>query len=79
MNEIVKQVVEEIKQLPNGERFTVAEFLGQHGIDVKDTKTMFEYYRLIFSQISNIVRTPEEYAGAKVGLPFNIPLKVSKK
>ncbi len=79
MNKIVKQVVEKIKKMPDGAQFTVADLLVQHDVDVKDTKKMFEYNKLIYSQISNIVKTPDEYIGAMVGLPFNIPLEVSRK
>lgn len=79
MNEIVKQVVEKIKKMPNGTRFTVADLLAQHGVDVNDVKKMFEYNKLIYAQISNIVKTPDEYVGAMVGLPFNVPLEVARK
>ena len=79
MNEIIKQVVDKIKNMPTGTRFTVAELIAQYGVDVKDTKKMFEYHKLIYTQISNIVKTPDEYVGAKVGLPFNVPLEITKK
>lgn len=79
MNEIINKVVEKINNMPNGTRFTVAELLLQYGVNVRDTKKMIEYYKSIYAQISIMVKTPDEYVGAKVGLPFNIPLEIVKK
>lgn len=79
MDKIVNQAVEKIKKMPDGTQFTVAELLANIGVDTKDTKKMFTYYKLIYAQISNIVKTPDEYMGAFAGLPFNIPLEVVRR
>ena len=76
MDKTINEIVKTIKEFPQGKRFTVAELLAQHGVDTKNTKNMFEYYKQIYSQISDIVKTPN--AHATVGLPFNIPLEKCK-
>ena len=75
MDKIVSEIVKKVKNMPKGTKFTVAELLAQYKVDVKDTQKMFEYNKLIYAEISNIVKTPDEYAGGYVGLPFNILLE----
>ena len=56
--------------------FSIGKFKKIVGVDTKNTKEMFKYNKLIYSQISNIVKTPESQSF--VGLPFNIILEKSK-
>ena len=78
MDKIAEKIVKKIKNLPNGTKFTIGELLAQEGVDFKDTEKMFEYNKLIYSQISSLVKTPDEYTSAIVGLPFNIPWEICK-
>lgn len=74
MNEkIIDQIVKEIKTLKAGSEFTIREFLLKHNIDDEGIE-MFNYYKAVISKIRDIIEMPEEFIGAKVGLPYNIPL-----
>ena len=78
-DEIVEIAVRKIKSFPNDTVFSVSEVLESFGANLKDTKKMFKYYEMIYSQISNIIKPAQEYIGATVGLPFNIFWRIVKK
>ena len=68
---IAEQIVDEIKHLKKGSKFSIREFLLKYGVKEEE---MFGYYRVIFSKIYEVVEAPEEFVGATVGMPYNIPL-----
>lgn len=83
VEELVNEIFEEIKRLPDGTEISTAQILDKLYPDIElSTEDLFKIEKEVRkkSELEGIILDKSKYDGAFVGLPFNIPfIKNTKK